>query len=357
MMRAFLPVPLALLAAACGGAEEEAAAPQPEEVPAASTPDPAADPDPDSGEPGRPAREPAEETGSPSGEAPAPPDPEAADPPPSDPKAPQDPAADPRADVARLFEEEGIDVDVEAGTVTLDAVVNAPRDPIEFLLVHRRGKTHEALFYTHSKPSVLNAALLMLGYQEGKNVSYVEADPLPTREEVELGAEWIEVFPPEGQRLWMTVRWFGEDGEQAIPVEDLLLDVTAGHEVTGARFLYLGGRMAPLYRNEPPVFVADFEGNLISTIYKLPGNHLVTIEHERARDETNWWLTARCPEPGTEVELVFHAGESDLHRARRQRIAADGPSGDPRGEAPSEGPGPASSGHRVPEPDRKGKDG
>ncbi len=35
--------------------------------------------------------------------------------------------------------------------------------------------------------------------------------------------------------------------------------------------------MAKLYKNEPEVFVADFEGNLVSVCYLTPDNHLGTM--------------------------------------------------------------------------------
>src|SRR5262249_13063388 len=91
------------------------------------------------------------------------------------------------------FAAEGIAVDPKARTVTIKAVMNQPPDPIEYLLIHKRGKRHEALFITGSKPSVLNAALLLLGLQPGKNASYKEKNPPPSIEEIEKGADPVIV--------------------------------------------------------------------------------------------------------------------------------------------------------------------
>ena len=93
------------------------------------------------------------------------------------------------AELQRQFDAEKIAVDLRAQTVTIPVVMNAPPDPIEYLLIHRKGKKHEAMFYTHSKPSVLNGALLLLGLQPGQNASYKEKDPPPTLEEVEAGVD------------------------------------------------------------------------------------------------------------------------------------------------------------------------
>lgn len=226
------------------------------------------------------------------------------------------------AEVQQQLQAEGITVDTKAQTVAIPAVVNEPQDPVEYLLIHRKGKRHEAVFWTRSKPSVLNAALLMIGLSPGKNASYVEKNPPPTLEEIEAGADPIIVTPPSGTPLWMTVRWRDAEGKTVEHcVEDLLMDLTTQQPIADATWVYLGGRMAQIYRNEPEVFVADMEGNLVSTCYLTPDNHLGTMVHERARDDQNWWTTSLVPQPGTEVEFVFHRTEPKLHKERSERLA------------------------------------
>lgn len=243
--------------------------------------------------------------------------------PPVEPKPEPDAAAAQQlvADVMQQLEKEGIVVDQKAQTVTIPAVVNQSQDPVEYLLVHRRGKRHEAMFWTPSKPSVINAALLMLGLEPGKNASFVEKDPPPTLEQIEAGADPIVITPPSGTPLWMTVRWQGADDKPVEHcVEDLLMDLTTQEPVVDATWVYLGGRMAQIYRGEPEVYVADFEGNLISVCYLTPDNHLGTMAHKDARDDQNWWITGLLPPPGTEVTFVFHRQEPALHRERAARL-------------------------------------
>jgi hypothetical protein len=241
---------------------------------------------------------------------------------PVDPKPPaDDAAAKVLAEVRQQFQAEGIEFDAKAQTVTIPAVVNQPQDPVEYLLIHRKGKRHEAVFWTRSKPSLVNAALLLLGLQPGKNASYVEKDPPPTLEQIEAGADPIVVTPPSGMPFWMTVRWRDAEGKEVEHcVEDLLLDLTTQAPVVDCSWVYLGGRMAQLYRGEPEVFVADFEGNLISVCYLTPDNHLGTMVHADARDDQNWWIAAALPKPDTEVSFVFHRQEPALHKARQERL-------------------------------------
>ena len=244
--------------------------------------------------------------------------------PPADPKkaAPQEPDAKQLlAEMMAKFKEEKIEVDLAAKTVTIPVVVNYPQDPFEYLLIHKRGKRHEAVFYTETQPSVLNGALLLLGLERGKNASVRPVEPMPTMEEVENGAETVIITEPEGKPFWMTVHWTTPEGKKReYCVEDLLLDLTTQEPIGECKWVYLGGRMARIYKNDPEVYVADYEGNLISICYLMPDNHLATMVHERARDDQNWWTTNKVPEPETKVQFVFHSKRTKLHEARSKRL-------------------------------------
>lgn len=258
--------------------------------------------------------------------------------PPSDPKPADAKAGDPQQvldEMMQLWKKERIEFDGKAQTVTVPVVVNDPQDPIEYLLIHRKGKRHEAMFWTQSKPSLLNAALLMLGMQPGQNASYVEKQPPPTLEEIEKGVDPIVVTPPKGTPFWMTVKWKGEDGKEVEHcIEDLLLDLGTQKAVVDCSWVYLGGRMAKIYKDDPEVYIADYEGNLISICYLTPDNHLGTMVHENARDDQNWWTTTLMPKAETEVQFVFHRQQPPIHQEREARLqrekkAAEATGGDP----------------------------
>ena len=90
---------------------------------------------------------------------------------------------------------------------------------------------------------------------------------------------------------FVTRRWTvdGDSFEQC--VEDMILDLTTKEPLGACQWVYLGGRMAQLYKGDPEVYIADLEGNLVSVCYLTPDNHLATMVHERARDDQNWWTT------------------------------------------------------------------
>lgn len=235
---------------------------------------------------------------------------------------------------------QGVALDFDKKTLTIDVVVNQPADPLEYLLIHPRGKGHEALFVTEVLPSVLNSALLVLGFKEGKNADMKEKNPMPTEAEIEAGAEPYELIHAEGMPLYLTTRWRDGDQEREVPVADLIVDLTTQKPLRDETWIYLGGRMHALYRGEAPVFVGDYEGNIVSVCYLRPANHLVTMRHERAPDDQNWWKTELCPPVETKMQLIFHVDEPAIVKARRERLAAeDKQAGEGSKGAPASGTG------------------
>lgn len=227
-------------------------------------------------------------------------------------------------DLLAQLAEQKIALDLQKGTMTVDATVNAPPDPIEYVLIHRKGKKHEAMFYTTSKPSLMNAGLLLLGFSPGKNAAFREKNPPPSIEELEKGADPLEITPPSGMPFWMTVAWTDDQGKPVeCCIEDLVADIGAQEPLRTAEWIYLGGRMAPLNRGEPEVYVADFEGNLVSLIYTTPDNHLGTLKHERSRDDENWTMTERMPAHGVQVKFTFHSKKPQLVQEREARLAKE----------------------------------
>ncbi len=212
-----------------------------------------------------------------------------------------------QAALAKLLAKEGVRVDKAKGRVHAEGHVNLTRDYIEYVAIGPRGKKHEALVMLKCKGSTLNAALLALGLKPGKNVDFKPVVPLPSEEEVMKGAPTSIVVPPEGPRLFLTLSWHDDKQvEHAYPVEDLILDVRADAPVQGAEWIYFGGMTMPILRGEPPVYVADYEQDYITTYFTKPDSHLITIKHPKARFDDNWWPNAKLlPKRGTPCTLTL----------------------------------------------------
>lgn len=260
----------------------------------------------------------------------------------------QDAAQDPGARaLLEKLREEGIEVDLKNKRMSIPVVVNRVQNDLEYLLIYKTGKKHESMMVTDAKPSLISVGLVLLGAQRGKNAAMKEKDPLPTEEQMRAGVSPYIFIPPQakGPKLFMTVRYKDHKGRQVEKaIEELILDYEANLTVTDNAWVFLGGRMAQLYRNEPEVFMANYEGNLISICYMHPPNHILTMMHERGRDEMNWLRSDHCPPPGTEMSLIFHTTEPEVRVDYRKRMAKEAAERkkkgiDPRtGERPTRNP-------------------
>ncbi len=213
--------------------------------------------------------------------------------------------------VAKLLEKLaslGVHLDLKRHLVWVPGVTWIHNANLEYIATGRRGSTHETLLVLDCKASALNAALLALGLKPGKNYSLKEKIPPPPKKLVMEGkAKPYVLIHPKGPGVILTVEWKGKDGKPVrYRAEDLVLDLSTKKPLPRRRWIYFGGRWAPLYKGEPPVFVADYEENLISVCYMDPGNHLITIRHEHGLDDTRWWPNFYLlPPRGTPVKLYI----------------------------------------------------
>lgn len=232
-----------------------------------------------------------------------------------DPSPAQDPATqdDPVAAVLEQFAGQGIRLDLGRGLLELDAEVCQIYEPLEYLLVIQpRGKDHESLFLVRDlDAAVLNAAMLMLGVEKGKNGRFVPKDPPPTREEYEAGVPDYEVEPASGDGFYLYVGWERERADGVVDqhfhrAEDLVLNVRDERTYERGRFVYLGSRFIKPHKDAEEMFAADAEGNLISLIYFPYENHLMTGKDSEAHDQYVWYPnTYLLPPLGHPVRLLF----------------------------------------------------
>jgi len=211
-------------------------------------------------------------------------------------------------DAERLLRESlaaaGLDLDLEQGLLALPARVLVRNDLLEYLLVGPRGATHESLFLTEVRPSILNAALLALGLEPGTNSRIEDHD------------DGAVVLPPAGDGVYLYVAWREGEETYLFRVEDLLSNLATGRAMRRHRWVFLGSRFAAPGPEEPEAFVADLEENLVNIAFFFQGNTLLTAALEECVEQTIWaanaWLV---PPRDQEVRLVFA-------RERLQRLPA-----------------------------------
>jgi len=226
---------------------------------------------------------------------------------PATPAAPSVQAAQDAQDAAtELFAADGIHLDRKIGFLAVETQVQVTNELLEYLLVGAAGAAHESLLLTESTPSLINAAILSLGLNQGKNARYEAIDPPPTEEELRAGARSHDIVLPEGDGLLPYLAW--REGEEIylLRAEDAICDLAAGRSMRRHRWVYLGSRFTVLRGQEEEVYVADVEQNLINLAFFTEGNSLATAALPECQIQTIWranpWLV---PPPGAQILLVL----------------------------------------------------
>lgn len=204
----------------------------------------------------------------------------------------------------------GIELEPTAGYLSIEAAVATRDDLLEFLLVGTAGSAYESLLVTSVDATLLNAAMLALGVEQGTNARWVpiegEATGDATAGPGELGARppGFDVLPPEGPGFFVYVGWREGDEDFFYRAEDLVADLDRTRTLRRHRWVYLGSRMVETRDGE--VFVAAEEQNYINIAWFSEGNSLLTSARPECERQDIWvgnpWLV---PEPGTELRVFF----------------------------------------------------
>ncbi|MGK0220655.1 MAG: hypothetical protein ACI9HE_004167 [Planctomycetota bacterium] len=213
---------------------------------------------------------------------------------------------DPQPPVAAGVDLGGVHLDPAAGLVSFPVVVEVRDDLLEYLVVAPHGAVHESMFVAGVDAEVLNASILALGLEPGKNAKWVARDPAPTREELRAGASAYDVQTPTGDSLFLYLGWREGDEVYWYRVEDMLRDLDRLRTMRRHRWVFLGSRM--IKRPSAPdreVFAASVEGNLINMPFFASGTTLLTSAIPEAEKQNIWlpnaWL---LPPRGSQLLMV-----------------------------------------------------
>jgi len=206
-----------------------------------------------------------------------------------------------QVELRQALEKEGIVLDLEDQLLSLPATVLIKNELLEYLLVGPNGAMHESLFLTPVRPSLLNAALLLLGVEPGRNAHWEERAGVDER-----GRPNKAIYPPQGDGFYLYAAWREAGETYFFRAEDLVRNLESGRSLRRHRWVYLGSRFLVLKKDQPESFLADVEGNLINLSFFFQGNTLLTSAIEECFEQTIWaaneWL---LPERGQPVRLFF----------------------------------------------------
>jgi len=129
-------------------------------------------------------------------------------------------------------------------TVSIPVVVNMSTGVVEYLLVHKNGKTHESVFRTDAEPYHIHVATLLLGVQ-GRGTNSFPAD---------------KKQPPPGDPALMTISWTNNSQRVSLRAEQLIIERTTTKAMPEVNWIYNGSLV------DADGFAAQQTGSIVSLI-------------------------------------------------------------------------------------------
>lgn len=192
-----------------------------------------------------------------------------------------------------LYRIGAIEFDARTRQIRFPATVNMNEGgPLEYILVHEKGKVHESIFTTTVSPLSLQVAMKLLRYKAGQGDVFnhfltPEALEKEGGTEAERGDSLIFTFQAEG-------------AEKAVPVYEFVIDGESGEAMTPGAWIYTGSVV------EGGTFMAEAEGSLVA-IY-LDHLALFNMTREGAEIDERWGARhSAIPEIGTKGIFTIEA--------------------------------------------------
>jgi len=185
-------------------------------------------------------------------------------------------------------------VDLDARTLSVPGVIALEEGWLEVVACMAGTREHEAIFVTPVKPSVVHAALLLMGAVPGSPAQY---DRTTGR-----------TIPAKGEFLEVALEWDQQDGStHHVQVAELL---DADRELDAPLFVFSGSMIVPNSASMGPGehYVADYAGNIVGLA--TFGDEVVAMAEvhspETATEPEAWRIkSGSLPRAGTHVRLIL----------------------------------------------------
>jgi hypothetical protein len=184
------------------------------------------------------------------------------------------PAEDAKPQAAKVGKLPFITFDAQRKQVRVECEALGVEAPLEFFCVRNGGSEHETVLRTPAKPSDIHTALLAVGLQPGKPLSYSEA-----------ANKWV---PPQGPPLNINLEWEQDGKSVSVPAYRTMRDLKTKKEMRPTHWVYCGSRVM-----DDGAFAADVTGYVVSVVNfdltlidipELASNSNETLEWERNPD-------------------------------------------------------------------------
>lgn len=184
-----------------------------------------------------------------------------------------------------------IEFDAKSREIFLPVTVNMREGgPIEYVLVHENGKTHESVFTTKVSPLHLQIAMKLLKYKAGFGDIF---NRLLAPEILEKEGGEIEDRGEEIQ-----VHYLEEGKKEAIPASETIIDGGRAEPMSDEPWIFTGSKV------EEGTFMAEAEGSIIA-IY-LDNLALLNMSREGSDNDDRWGANSKAiPEIGVKGVLIL----------------------------------------------------
>lgn len=195
---------------------------------------------------------------------------------------------------ATEYDLDGIKINAASREVRIPAKVELKKAPIEYMLVHETGKTHESVLTTAISPTAIQLALLLANYQAASQglLTHMPEAELPP---------WKEVAPTTAgaNRLIIEVEWQAGGKTQTTPLATWVQNVDTRQPPPDLETWVFNGS----YVDERG-FIGEYEGSIIA-VWVDRGALINSPAEGNWRDEL--WISRpdAIPDEGTPVTVII----------------------------------------------------
>ena len=196
------------------------------------------------------------------------------------------------------------------GTATFPVKVNLTEGLLEYLLVHKTGKTHESLFSTDVPPYHLQIAMLLLGAKGADPKVLTNAPPSGPI----TNADLLEFRPPPipGDPVELRVAWPVAGTNVTHRLEALVENKKTGEPMRNGRWTFSGSMVWK------GAFIAQIEGSIIAIITDISA--MFNSPHPQRDKDSLWFIRPKMlPAAGSEVSLVVRLVKKNETKADGRR--------------------------------------
>lgn len=184
-------------------------------------------------------------------------------------------------------------LDKARGRLEIPARVNMIEGLVEYVLVHKTGKSHESLFVTDIQPYHVQIAMLLLGAKGADHGKLTNAPPSGPINNADLAAAQP---PVQGTGTELTVHWRENGTNRTARVDRFMFDRKRGREMVRSPWNFTG---SVVWQG---AFIAQIEGSIIALITDVGAIFNSTLP-DRDADATWHVRTAEVPRLNTPVTI------------------------------------------------------